>query len=88
MQATITFQESELTPAVLAEIRQFLNGRRAKIIVEVLPSAASAASAPVVVQYVLPPADPARLAEIVAFYKNFQVDMTDFRFNREEANER
>lgn len=100
MSATFQISTTELDSSVLRKIRAFTAGRRFNIVIHLeeqeVPSESpngkniNLESPLVYTKRMLKKsgANRAALAQIMAKYQYFSVDMSNFKFNRDEANER
>lgn len=100
MTATFSISLSELDASIIEQIRLFAQGRKVKITIQVEEEKAYAQSAKTdsqVAEEAVAYArqmlqegvqDKEKLEEIRRFYAQYQVDMSNYKFNRDEANER
>lgn len=100
MTATFSITSAELNASIIEKIRSLTQGRNFKVTIQVeeekvyLEEAKSdsqvAEEAVVYTRQVLHLAaqNKEKLESIRQFYARYRVDMNDFKFNREEANER
>lgn len=99
MNATFQISATELDASVLKKIRAFTAGRKFNIIIRLeeqdVPAEAASDES---IQLESPLAYTKRMlksetnkaatAQIMAKYRHFNVDLSNFKFNRDEANER
>lgn len=100
MSATFQISAAELDSAVLRKIRAFAAGRNFSVVIrleeqsalsEPLESGNAKLESPMAYTKRMlqkSGADPIAMTQIMEKYRHFNVDMSNFKFNRDEANER
>jgi len=101
MTATFSISLSELDASVIEKIRSFAQGRKVKITIQVeeektyaQPVKTDSQVAEEAVEYTRQllresgEKNKEKLEELRQFYAKYQVDMSNYKFNRDEANER
>lgn len=101
MTATFSISLSELDASVIEKIRSFAQGRKVKITIQVeeekiyaQPVKTDSQVAEEAVEYTRKllresgEKNKEKMEELRRFYANYQVDMSNYKFNRDEANER
>jgi len=99
MNATFQISAAELDASVLKKIRAFTAGRKFNIIIRLeeqdVPAEAAGdesiqLESPIVYtkRMLKSEANKAATAQIMTKYRHFNVDLSNFKFNRDEANER
>jgi hypothetical protein len=101
MTATFSLSSSELDASVIEKIRAFAQGRKVRITIQVeeektyaQPSKTDSQVAEEAVEYTRKllresaEKNKEKIAELRRFYAKYHVDMSNYKFNRDEANER
>ncbi|MCE7923402.1 MAG: hypothetical protein DYG98_10120 [Haliscomenobacteraceae bacterium CHB4] len=101
MTAIFSLSSSELDASIIEKIRSFAQGRKVKITIQVeeekiytQPAKTDSQVAEEAVEYARKMLREAgeknkeKIEELRRFYAQYQVDMSNYKFNRDEANER